>query len=38
MFFQIFTATAPSAKIEEMYHPDRFGLTETVQLTSLPLR
>ncbi|HYR57085.1 MAG TPA: MG2 domain-containing protein, partial [Chthoniobacteraceae bacterium] len=32
------TATAPSAKIEEMYHPDRFGMTETVQLTSLPLR
>jgi uncharacterized protein YfaS (alpha-2-macroglobulin family) len=31
------TATAPSAKIEEMYHPDRFGLTETMQLTSLPL-
>ena len=32
------TATAPSAKIEEMYHPDRFGLTETMQLTSLPLK
>ena len=31
------TATAPAAKIEEMYHPDRFGLTESVQLTSLPL-
>jgi uncharacterized protein YfaS (alpha-2-macroglobulin family) len=31
------TATAPSAKVEEMYHPDRFGLTETAQLTSLPL-
>jgi uncharacterized protein YfaS (alpha-2-macroglobulin family) len=32
------TATAPSAKIEEMYHPERFGLTETTQLTSLPLK
>ncbi|MGB8166302.1 MAG: MG2 domain-containing protein [Chthoniobacteraceae bacterium] len=32
------TATAPSAKVEEMYHPDRFGLTETMQLTSLPLK
>ncbi len=32
------TATAPSAKIEEMYHPERFGLTETLQLTSLPLK
>jgi uncharacterized protein YfaS (alpha-2-macroglobulin family) len=32
------TATAPSAKIEEMYHPERFGMTETVQLTSLPLK
>jgi uncharacterized protein YfaS (alpha-2-macroglobulin family) len=32
------TATAPSAKIEEMYHPDRFGLTETARLTSLPLK
>lgn len=32
------TATAPSAKIEEMYHPDRFGLTGTMQLTSLPLK
>jgi len=30
--------TAPSAKIEEMYHPERFGLTETVQLTSQPLK
>ena len=32
------TATAPAAKIEEMYHPERFGMTETVQLTSLPLK
>jgi hypothetical protein len=32
------TATAPAAKIEEMYHPERFGLTETLQLTSLPLK
>lgn len=32
------TVTAPSAKIEEMYHPERFGLTETLQLTSLPLK
>jgi uncharacterized protein YfaS (alpha-2-macroglobulin family) len=32
------TATAPSAKVEEMYHPERFGLTETTQLTSLPLK
>ncbi|MBN2508151.1 MAG: hypothetical protein JXQ71_15805 [Verrucomicrobia bacterium] len=31
------TATAPPAKVEEMYHPDRFGLTDTVQLTSRPL-
>nr|WP_237705420.1 hypothetical protein [Chthoniobacter flavus] len=32
------TATAPSAKIEEMYHPERYGMTETVQLSSLPLK
>jgi uncharacterized protein YfaS (alpha-2-macroglobulin family) len=32
------TATAPSAKVEEMYHPERFGLTETMQVTSLPLK
>jgi hypothetical protein len=32
------TATAPSAKVEEMYHPERFGLTETTQLTSVPLK
>ena len=31
------TATAPAAKIEEMYHPDRFGLTETTPITALPL-
>jgi uncharacterized protein YfaS (alpha-2-macroglobulin family) len=27
---------APPAKAEEMYHPDRFGLTETQLITSLP--
>ncbi|HEX8294975.1 MAG TPA: alpha-2-macroglobulin family protein [Chthoniobacteraceae bacterium] len=32
------TATAPSAKIEEMYHPERFGTTATMRLTSLPLK
>ncbi|MEI9893343.1 MAG: alpha-2-macroglobulin family protein [Chthoniobacter sp.] len=32
------TATAPSSKVEEMYHPERFGLTESTQLTSLPLK
>jgi uncharacterized protein YfaS (alpha-2-macroglobulin family) len=32
------TATAPSTKVEEMYHPERFGLTETIQVTSLPLK
>jgi len=32
------TAIAPSAKVEEMYHPDRFGQTETLRLTSLPLK
>ncbi len=31
------TATAPSTKIEEMYAPDRHGLTETQTVTSLPL-
>jgi alpha-2-macroglobulin len=25
-------AVAPGAKVEEMYHPERFGLTETVKL------
>src|SRR5207302_11300187 len=28
-------ATAPGAKIEEMYHPERFGITETVPITSV---
>ena len=28
------TAIAPGAKVEEMYHPERFGLTETVELQS----
>lgn len=32
------TATAPAAKIEEMYHPERFGMTETMQVASLPLK
>lgn len=31
------TATAPSTKVEEMYDPDRHGLTETQTLTSAPL-
>jgi uncharacterized protein YfaS (alpha-2-macroglobulin family) len=31
------TATAPCAKVEEMYHPERFGLSETLTLTALPL-
>ena len=30
-------ATAPAAKIEEMYHPERFGTTGTVKLAALPL-
>lgn len=30
-------ATAPSAKVEEMYHPERFGLTESAQVSSRPL-
>lgn len=29
--------TAPATKVEEMYHPERFGLSDTVQLTSLPM-
>ena len=29
--------TAPPAKAEEMYHPERFGLTETRVLTSQAL-
>ena len=31
------TATAPGAKVEEMYHPEHFGLSETMTLTALPL-
>ena len=31
------TVTAPSAKVEEMYHPERCGLTETQTLVSEPL-
>ncbi len=30
-------AIAPSAKIEEMYHPERFGTTETTRLSAKPL-
>ncbi len=30
-------ATAPSAKIEEMYHPERFGTTETLKVSAQPL-
>jgi uncharacterized protein YfaS (alpha-2-macroglobulin family) len=30
------TATAPPVRIEEMYHPDRFGLSDTVVLTARP--
>ncbi|MEP6822264.1 MAG: alpha-2-macroglobulin family protein, partial [Chthoniobacterales bacterium] len=30
-------ALAPSAKIEEMYHPDRFGTTETTRVNARPL-
>lgn len=30
------TAWAPGAKIEEMYHPERFGLTETVRVHAAP--
>jgi uncharacterized protein YfaS (alpha-2-macroglobulin family) len=29
------SVTAPAAKIEEMYHPERCGLSATVKLTSL---
>jgi len=28
------TATAPSVKVEEMYHPERFGLSETIVLSA----
>jgi len=31
-------ALAPSAKIQEMYHPERFGSTDTQQLKALPLK
>jgi uncharacterized protein YfaS (alpha-2-macroglobulin family) len=31
------TAIAPSAKVEEMYHPDRCGLTRTEVLSSQPM-
>ncbi len=31
------TVTAPCVKVEEMYHPERFGLSETTTLTALPL-
>jgi len=31
-------ATAPAAKIEEMYHPERFGTTGTAKLAALPLK
>jgi uncharacterized protein YfaS (alpha-2-macroglobulin family) len=30
------TATAPAAKVEEMYRPERFGLSETIEITSSP--
>ena len=31
------TASAPAAKVEEMYHPNRYGLTETQVFSSLPM-
>jgi uncharacterized protein YfaS (alpha-2-macroglobulin family) len=31
------TVTAPCAKVEEMYHPERYGLSETQTVTSEPL-
>ena len=31
-------ATAPSAKIEEMYHPERFGTTETQRISAEALQ
>ncbi len=31
-------ATAPCAKVEEMYHPERCGLTESQKLATLPLQ
>jgi uncharacterized protein YfaS (alpha-2-macroglobulin family) len=30
--------TAPAAKIEEMYHPERFGTTETLRVSAKPLQ
>jgi uncharacterized protein YfaS (alpha-2-macroglobulin family) len=32
------TATAPSAKVEEMYHPERFGMTETQRVSTAALK
>ncbi|HEY2343828.1 MAG TPA: alpha-2-macroglobulin family protein, partial [Chthoniobacteraceae bacterium] len=32
------TVTAPAARVQEMYHPERFGQTETMQVTASPLR
>jgi uncharacterized protein YfaS (alpha-2-macroglobulin family) len=32
------TATAPSAKVEEMYHPERFGMTETQLVSATALK
>jgi alpha-2-macroglobulin len=31
------TATAPAAKVEEMYHPDRYGLSDSQALSSQPM-
>ena len=31
------TVTAPAAKVEEMYHPEHFGLSEATPLTARPL-
>jgi uncharacterized protein YfaS (alpha-2-macroglobulin family) len=31
------TVIAPPAKIEEMYHPERFGLSEAVEVKSTAL-
>lgn len=31
-------ALAPSAKIQEMYHPERFGSTDTQQMSAAPLK
>jgi uncharacterized protein YfaS (alpha-2-macroglobulin family) len=32
------TVTAPPAKVEEMYHPERCGFTETQTIVSEPLK